>query len=243
MKDTVLQLNTASSVSANHDVNHSRLLLSQSADLSSINGRVGSVQTSMDTVQDVVMTMNERMEQNFLVSGAQGEDIRTVLLALQNQISLLSNQPTNTHRTSHPRSIHISENSNALEEDSELMKSIERLRSVDPEKEWSAHDEEAEPFIDDLNCVLNAMLALPADRNGTSSKRKVDALGEAEDLSAREIKRLCGILASSRSINLNSRRKLHLHFSVRTTSYTASQAPRSGPAANQKVLQKHKTKK
>lgn len=210
MKDTVLELNAAASASANHDVNQSKLLLQQSTDLSAIDGRVEHVQTSMSAIQDAVTSMNERMERIPQVSRAQKEDICTLLLALQAQISGLANQHTDRQHISQSQPTHTSDNVDIAGDDSILFKSIQRLESVASEKEGILFDEETDFLIDDLENILQAVMGLPDDRHATSSKRKFNTLGESGDVSTREMKRLCNMVASSRSISLNTGRKLHL---------------------------------
>ena len=70
-------------------------------------------------------------------------------------------------------------------------------------------NKEAKSLINDLRCILQAVLELLDNRHATLSKRKLDALSETEDISVREIKRLCSIVALSHGISLNSRRKLY----------------------------------
>ena len=238
MKDTVLELNAAASASANHDVNQSKLLLQQSTELSAINGRVEHVQTSMSAIQDAVTSMNERMEQIPQVSRAQKEDICTLLLALHAQISGLANRHTDRQHISQSQSTHTSDNGGAARDDSTLFKSIQRLESVASEKEGVLFDEEANLIIDDLENILQAVMGLPDNRHTTSSKRKFNTLGESGDVSTHEMKRLCGMVASSQSISLNTGCKLHLVLLLvnplimhPSASIKASHEPKNPPEA------------
>lgn len=189
---------------ADHNANQSTLLVQQSATLSAIDGRVGNVQTSLDHVQDALSTMTEKMEQIPRVSHTQSEDIRTLLLALQSQISGLSNRSTGVQSGSQSQSIPTTESGDKVEKEAELAESIGRLRTLASQREGSVRNEEAESFIDDLECILHTIIALPDTRHATTpSKRKLEAMSGAEDISPRELKRLCRIAASSHSIDLN----------------------------------------
>ena len=210
MKDTVIGLNAASSASANHNVNQSKLLLQQSTDLSTISGRVEHVQTSIDTIQDAVTSMNERMEQISQESLAQKEDIRTLFLTLKNQISGLANQHTDWKHPSHSESIHTLDSSNGTKDDSALFESIKRLGIIASEKEGNICDKEADSFVDHLENILQAMIGPLNSRHTASSKREFDTLGELEDITVREMKRICHMVASSQGVSLNTGSKLHL---------------------------------
>lgn len=202
-----MDLRAASSARAVHDVDQSKLLLEQSVSVSAINRNMQNVTTSMDEIHEAVLTVTERMEKTTQVSDSQNNDIRKLLLALQDQISGLSNRPTSSQHASQSASLYNSENDERAEKESELKDSIGRLQSVASQKEGNVYGEQAESIISDLEYILKTVSATSDDRHITQPKRNFEAFSAAEEMSVRDMKRLCSVVALSHSIGFNSKRK------------------------------------
>jgi nucleoside phosphorylase len=143
------------------------------------------------------------------ISSTQAEDIYNILDDIRGQVSQLPSQLAYSQRTSLPRSNYVLHNGRMAEHSSPLQESIERLQS-EVSREEKVHNEEAESFIDDLECVIHSISALPKDPSRSASRLKVKMFGESEVVSSREMKRLCGIISSSHGVGLNVGRKLQL---------------------------------
>jgi hypothetical protein len=127
--------------------------------------------------------------------GKQSGDVQQHFVALQSQITQISNQ------LSDQRPNHIHGNIDMMEKSFELMESIENLQAI-VSQEGTVHDEEAEPLINDLECILSSVER--SDHSFTlSSKRKLEEIDAGQDISSREIKRLRGLISLANSISLN----------------------------------------
>ncbi|KAJ4303059.1 hypothetical protein N0V90_001950 [Kalmusia sp. IMI 367209] len=133
----------------------------------------------------------------------QGEDLSVLMVALKGQMTQLSNQLNDQRHASQSQPVLVSENMATAMEHIGPTESIERLQAV-MSKEGQMFDEEAEPLLDDLECILSSISKAPNDRPSTTSKRKWKESGNTEEISSRTIKRLCGMVASSHSVILNA---------------------------------------
>ncbi|CAO2648891.1 Nn.00g098400.m01.CDS01 [Neocucurbitaria sp. VM-36] len=222
IRNDVLDLRVASSAQAIHDVNQSKMLLEQSTNVLAINGRIENVQTSVDGIQQAVMTMTQKMESIPQVSNAQSNDIRSLLLALQDQIAGLSMTSTNVPGAFQSTSAPDSETETRNEKEKQLKESIQRLQTLALQKEGNVHGEEAESLVTDLEYILKA-ISIPEDNEHvTAQKRRYEEYSAAESISIREVKRLCSMVALSHSIDFNAGH------------------PRSKPCPRTKVSQKHR---
>ncbi|KAF2786022.1 ankyrin [Melanomma pulvis-pyrius CBS 109.77] len=185
LRNNVLDLRMASSARAVHDVSQSKLLLEQSVNVSAIHGNMENVTTSMDEIHEAVITMTQRMERMPQVSDKQNNDIRNLLLALQDQISGLSNSSTGSRNASQSASTHSSEDDERAGKESELKRSIESLQSLASQKEGNVHGEQAESIITDLEYILKIVSASADNRHITPPKRNFEAFSATEDIDPR----------------------------------------------------------
>ena len=204
IRNNVRDLHAASSVRAVHDVNQSKLLLEQSANVSTIRGKIENVQTSVDGMHEVVLNVEEKIKSISQVSNAQSNDIRNLLLALQDQVSGLSNGSVDLRNASQSAAIRQAEEDERARKESELRETIGRLQSLALQKEGNVHGEDADSLITDLESLLEAVTVSEDDRHITPTKQKFEAHGAMEVITVREMKRLCGVVASSDSIDLNT---------------------------------------
>jgi hypothetical protein len=72
------------------------------------------------------------------------------------------------------------------------------------------YDDEAGTVIEDLTRLVNSILSSPTLENGGSRKMKLNKQDVDKDLSARELKRICGIILSSHIVDVNEKGTLPL---------------------------------
>lgn len=89
----------------------------------------------------------------------------------------------------------------------ELMGSIERLQDV-ASREGTVHDDEAEPLMEDVECILSSVADHSNNSVASSSKWESEVFNMDREISSREMKRLRGLMCSSKSIHLNTGCKL-----------------------------------
>lgn len=183
------------------------MLLEQSTNVSTMHGKIENVQASVDGIHEAVMVMTQKMERIPQVSDAQSNDIQSLLLALQAQISGLSNTSPYSPGTAQSTSTRKPGDDARDEKEAQLKKSIQRLQTLTSQKEANVHGEEAEYLVTDLKCILKAVYISENSLSSTISSAKSGVLCTSEEIGIREIKRLCSLIASSHSVDLNSRRK------------------------------------
>ncbi|KAJ4370621.1 hypothetical protein N0V83_005142 [Neocucurbitaria cava] len=225
IRDHVLDLRVASSAQSNHYVTQSRMLLEQSTNVSTMNGKIENVQTSVDGIHEAVMVMTQKMERIPQVSDVQSNDIRSLLLALQAQISGLSHTSPVSPGIYQSTSTQKPEDDARDEKEVQLKESIRRLQTLTSQKEGNVHGEEAESLVTDLKCILKAVSISESSPSSTISCAGSEVLSTSEEMDIREIKRLCNIVALSHTVDLNSGR------------------PRSKPPERVKISQKQKITK
>jgi hypothetical protein len=185
--------------------------------------------------------VSEAPKHTLQIPQTQAEDIYSILLALQGQLTQLPNQLNHSQHVSLPGSVHVSGNDDKTKNNPLLKEGIERLQNV-VLREGSIYNEEAESFIEDLERILHSVSALPNDCLPTSSNQNTEVWCGSKDISPREMKRLCGILNSSHSISLNVGRKLQFYSFIIWVDPNVYPAPKTKVTGEKRIIQKHKMK-
>ncbi|KAF2869923.1 hypothetical protein BDV95DRAFT_91558 [Massariosphaeria phaeospora] len=207
IKENVVEINAAATTHMEHDENQTLLLQQSSAELSSVNKKMNILTNGVsNNVRESLAVMTEHMKSISQVSQAQSGDILTLLNALYTQIAGLPNEMTVTQRISaSPHTVMMGILGEVPENKQEdLSESIGRLRSLKSQKAGTLRDEEAESITTDLVSLLeSASESTTGELQATSSKRKFHGTAE-DEISARELKRLCAQLTSSYDVNVNT---------------------------------------
>ena len=194
-----------------HDKRQSALLHEQNASISNINENTEYLKDSLpNQIQTAVESLTRRIDEIPEMSRQQGEDVYTLLKAIEAQISAPPVQTTFRKRTTQSADDDLAPGpKTTLEEgNSNLTKTLQRLSALVAQKEGTIRNDEADAVIDELELLVQG---LPEEHNMSSNSQSKKRKTTIEDgdtcITSRDIKRIRGLITASRSIDVNARRK------------------------------------
>ncbi|KAF2119075.1 ankyrin repeat-containing domain protein [Lophiotrema nucula] len=217
IRDGVQQIHASNEARVDRESEQISLARHQTARLNNIGNSIKQVETTVESIKTSSSNMEHSVAEVALkldkiagISQKQGDDVLTLLLALQAQMNGVSSQ-LNSRTGSHH--IELENTSSGLRFDghSDLLRALDRLQSAGQQKPGAVHSSGAESLITDIECILLAMTSL-ADGEHSSLPRRLLRPSNFGTLDDHDTKRLCKIVNASHTLNINtaSRRTLSM---------------------------------
>ncbi|KAJ9613041.1 hypothetical protein H2200_002982 [Cladophialophora chaetospira] len=196
--------------------------------LSALIQDVRSIKSSMeDQMQSMTLSTTSAVEKHAAVGSSELNTISIAVKALQDQISALPEQVAATQRASASSEEHFvprSTSPNAMLEDLDLSRSLERLRQLSTCDPRTFQDEEADAIVEDLECLLAALLQADKNYSPESPTRKRKPMDPVDAITGRDMKRIRGLISAATSVVVN-------------------QSPRRSKVnGSKRIMQQHKVK-